>query len=211
MAEHQRQIAANGEELQPVELVRRGRRPRAPAGRRRSARRDRTPCTWKCAGARLAADAACRRVSCTWNTVVPNTRRIGMAKLELVYCVRRRDQRIAAVPDGAAARRPRRKAMDEHCGQHARADEEDQDDQAIVGAAALGDRHDRQPGRGRPAAACARRSMPLHHRRQQVDDEAGQHAGEKAKRREHEHGGEREAIDLVRLLRRPPCAGARET
>ncbi len=58
--------------------------------------------------------------------------------------------------------------------------DEQQDQQAVVGAAAFRDRRDRQPGelrlqRHRPA------DRELHHRFQRIDDEARQHAGERDK------------------------------
>ena len=81
-----------------------------------------------------------------------------------------------------------------------------EDQQAVVGAAALGDRHDRQPRRRRSAPACGRRPDACDHRRQRVDDEAGQDAGEEAERGEDEHRGEREAVDLAA---RSAAAGAR--
>ena len=44
-------------------------------------------------------------------------------------------------------------------------------------------------------------------RRQRVDDEAGQDAGEQAERGEDEHRGEREAVDLAAPARRPRVRG----
>ena len=87
-------------------------------------------------------------------------------------------------------------------------DDEHEDQQAVIGAAALGDRHDRQPrhaGLLRHAGADKR----LHHRRQRVDDEARQDAGEQAERREDEHRREREAVGLLRAAARPACAAGR--
>ena len=46
-------------------------------------------------------------------------------------------------------------------------------------------------------------------RREPVDDEAGQDAGDEAERGEGEHGGERQAIDLVRRRPRAGCAAGR--
>ena len=45
----------------------------------------------------------------------------------------------------------------------------------------------------------------LHHRAEHVDEQPRQHAGDEAKRGQHEHGREREPIDLLRALglRRP--------
>ena len=93
-------------------------------------------------------------------TSVPKTRRIGCAKLPAVYCV-------AGLGSGkpqsqAGARRSAREArrwIGE--GRERRRDgDEDEDQQPIVGAAALGDRHDREPRRRRPAPACGRRPAP---------------------------------------------------
>ena len=135
---------------------------------------------------------------------MPNTRRIGMAKLELVYCVGGRRIGIAAIPDVAPPHRAGGVAMDEHRGERAGDGEEKQDQEAVVGAAGVGDRHDRRPRQER-LHRHARADEALHHRREHVDEQPRQHAGDEAERGQDEHGGEREPIDLLRALglRRP--------
>ena len=72
--------------------------------------------------------------------------------------------------------------------------------QAVVRAAALGNRHDRQPLqpflRGQPRA-CERTGDG----RQRVDEIAGQDAGHQAQRHQHEHGGQRARIGLNGIAR----------
>ena len=48
------------------------------------------------------------------------------------------------------------------------------------------------------------------HRRQRVDDETRQHAGQETERGQHEHRRERECVDFGRASRRPANAGGRE-
>ena len=69
---------------------------------------------------------------------------------------------------------------------------EQEHEQAVIGTAARGDRHDREPlraGLHRHVAADQRGT----HRRQRIDEQAGQDSGEQAKRGEKEHRGKREA------------------
>ena len=69
--------------------------------------------------------------------------------------------------------------MDRDGGQRGGRRDEQEHEQAVVGAAALGDRHDRQPVdpdlHRHPVADEA-----VHHRRQRVDEQPGQHAGDQA-------------------------------
>ena len=118
-----------------------------------------------------------------------------------------RDSRNPRPARGAARRRRgdgsrRRRAMPEIGDEH-------EDQQAVVGAAAFGDRHDREPVRRRSAPACARRRALCTTGASASMNEAGQDAGDQAERREDEHRGEREAVGLLRAARRPACAAGR--
>ena len=95
--------------------------------------------------------------------------------------------------------------MDDDRGGDAESTHEEEHEQPVIGAAALGDGHD-----GEVRHAALRRHAGadhgLGHRRQRVDEQARQDAGDEAERGKTEHGGEREA---VRLMRAPCGFGAR--
>ena len=90
-----------------------------------------------------------------------------------------------------------------------RGGDEDEDEEAVIGAPALRHRHDRQP-RDRRLRRHAAADHRLGHRRQRVDDEAGQDAEDEAEGGEAEHHAERPAVDLVRLRRRRRARPAEE-
>ena len=122
--------------------------PRPDRGARRRSR----------AGAQVARRRHRRPLSRAPKTTVPNTRRIGWAKLPAVYCVRGLGSGKPQSQAGAAAHRVARpKRWMTQRREPGRARDEQEDQQAVIGAAALGDRHDRQPGHARSAPACARR------------------------------------------------------
>ena len=83
---------------------------------------------------------------------------------------------------------------------------EDKDQQSVVGAAAFRDRHD-----GQPVETClvrhAHADQCIGHRRQCIDENAGQDAGDKAQRGQKEHRSERNIVGLLRI-RRSRCARA---
>jgi hypothetical protein len=76
--------------------------------------------------------------------------------------------------------------------------DEQEDQQAVVGTASFGDRHDGEPWYGelhRHAVA----DESADHGRQAVNDQARQYARQQAKCGERKHRGEREPIDLARF------------
>ena len=90
---------------------------------------------------------------------------------------------------------------------------EQEHEQAVIGAAALGDGHDGEEGH----AALQRHAVADHglcHRRERIDELAGEDAGEETKRGERQHRGEREGIGLMRaaggLAARAPKKGDAE-
>ena len=99
--------------------------------------------------------------------------------------------------------------MDDEDRERCRDRDEHEHQQAIVGAAALGDRHDREPG-CRRLRRHAVADQGLGHRRQAVDHQARQDAGQEAQRGQHQHRGEREAVDLVSLCGRRAARAAEE-
>ena len=98
--------------------------------------------------------------------------------------------------------------MDREGGERAGYRDEQEDEQAVIGAAALGDRHDREPLT--PDCAGIRAPTRLPNRRQGIDEEARQDAGEQAERSKQEHGGQREPIGLRRALGRRRARAAEE-
>ena len=73
-------------------------------------------------------------------------RRGGSAgRSSAVYWVSRARVGITAIPRRGAAQPVRRQAVDRPGGDRARYDHEDEDQEAVIGAAALDDRHDREP------------------------------------------------------------------
>ena len=132
-------------------------------------------------------------------TIVPKTRRIGWAKLPAVYWV-------AGLGSGkpqsqAGARRTAREAKRWMAKAASDADsgDEDEDQQAVVGAAALGDRHDRQPGQRGLRPACARRPGLRRPAPGASMTTPGQDAGEQAE-------GRRESTWRRARTGRPRCA-----
>ena len=144
------------------------------------------------------------------NTSVPNTRRIGCAKLPAVYWVERAADRESRSPRPArAARRASAKRWIDVAGERGRERDEQEHEQAVVGAAALGDRHERQPGHRRLHRHARRRPAPCTTGASASITRPGQDAGQQAQAGEREHRGEREAVDLVRALGRRRCAAGR--
>ena len=180
----------------------------ADAARRCRPRRGRAASTVKPRRPRRRRAAACRPCSRAWNTTVPNTRRIGWAKLSAVYCVAGLGSgkpQSQAGPRRTAREAKRWMTLDR---QQRRDRDEDEDEQAVVGAAALGDRHDRQPGERASARGMRAADQPLHHRRQRIDDEAGQDAGQQAEAAASASmAREREAVGLAAPARPPAMRG----
>ena len=81
--------------------------------------------------------------------------------------------------------------------------------QAVVGAAALGDRHDRKPWHA-DLHRHARADQARTDRRQRIDEQAGQNAGDQAKRGEDAHRRKRKAVGLLGGSAAAACAGGRE-
>ena len=102
---------------------------------------------------------------------------------------------IAAVPCRRAAEPRRRQAVDDEGRQPPRQAHEHEHQKAVIGTAARGDRHDREPW----CADLHRHARPDQRqadRRQRVDEQPGQDADEEAQQRQQRHGGEREAVGL---------------
>ena len=110
--------------------------------------------------------AACRPVSRARKTMRAEhpADRLG----EAAGGVLRRWARVgkAAVPGRRPAHRVRGEAVDRQGGQRCRDGDEDEDQQPVVGAAALSDRHDRQPRRIDSVAACGSPTSARTDRRQ---------------------------------------------
>ena len=116
----------------------------------------------------------------------------------------------AAIPGRRPAKLIGGDPMDCKGGERGGGRDEQEDEKAVVGAAALGDRHDREPGNSvlrrhlrsptRPRTAGASASMT----------KAGQNAREQAKGGENHHRGERQRIDLAGAVSAAGCAGGRE-
>ena len=99
--------------------------------------------------------------------------------------------------------------MDREGRETSRDDHEEKDEQAVVGAAALGDRHDREPGDAglhRHAGA----DEAVHDRGEHVDEEAGKDAGDETEEGEREHRGQRVGIGLFCALGRDRARAAEE-
>ena len=85
--------------------------------------------------------------------------------------------------------------MNDLGGKHCRHRDEDEDEQPVVGAPALGHRHDRKPGE-RGLLGHALSDEILGDGRNGVDDEPGKNAGKEAEAQQYRHCGEREEIRL---------------
>ena len=126
-----------------------------------------------------------------------------------VYCVAGIGVGKAAVPGRRAAECVGGEAVDRRTPPASAENAMKQNDQqAVVGAAAFGDRHDRQPGRSRPAAACRRRPAPRTTGASASITDAGKDARQQA---EHGQDAHRGSEKRSTSLRRPPprCAGGR--
>ena len=162
--EHEAQVLADGQELQMVELL--GGEPDGAADGSvdrlpdEIAQRDGQPRRPRVAG-RRHVDALARAEH---DVAEHAPDRLG----EAVGGVLRGRARIgeAAVPGRAAAHGARGEAMDDLDREQRRDRDEDEDQQAVVGAAALGDRHDRQPRRCAVCGGMRRADEALRHRRQ---------------------------------------------
>ncbi len=116
---------------------------------------------------------------------------------------------VAAVPGRSASQPVGGEAMDGEGGERARDHHEQEHQQAVIGAAALRDRHDRQPVDAdlrRHAGA----DQHLHRGGQRIDEETGHDPHPQAERGAGKHGGERPAVDLVRSLGRCGAGAAEE-
>ena len=88
-------------------------------------------------------------------------------------------------------------------------DHEQENEQPVVGTAALGDRHDREPRNAnlhRHAGAHDR----VHDRRQRINDEPRHNAYHQAKHGKEEHRGERNPVRFLGALRRRAARAALE-
>ena len=151
-------------------------------------------------------------VSRARNTTAPNTRRIGWRSCRRCIASPGSESGKPQSQAGAAAQsRARRSDGSRAPPAMPETAMNTKHQQAVVGAAALGDRHDREPGACRPAPACAPPTSAATTGASASMNRPGQDAGEQAERREDEHRGEREAVDLLRAPRPPACAGGRGT
>jgi len=117
-----------------------------------------------------------------------------------VYCIAA-GIGVAATPGRAAAQFVGGEAVNGECGRGAGGDHENEQEEPVIGAAAFGDRHDRQPfdaGLNRHATA----HEQLHDRRQCVDEQARQDAGNQAKGCKKNHRGQRMSVGFLRAARR---------
>src|SRR5439155_12640851 len=108
---------------------------------------------------------------------------------------------MAAIPRRPTPDRMGGEAVNGVGGERSGGRDEQEDEKAVVGAAGFRDRDDRQPalaGLHRQAAG----DKALDDRRQGVDDEAWQDAGEQAEGGEQGHRRQREAVGLPRRRRR---------
>src|SRR5262249_22182818 len=104
-----------------------------------------------------------------------------------------------AVPSGAAPHGARGEAVDDLDGHKGRQGNEGEDEQAVIGAAALSDRYNRQP-RDRALPRHVRTNHKIRYRGQPIDNEARQNTRDQAQRAEEEHGSQRSSVGLVRAL-----------
>ena len=182
-AEHERQELADGQELQAIEPV--GGEADAGGDRRIERFPDQVVQL-----DRRAAPAGCRRAAASRHARGRETRRCrrrgGSAGRSSSPCIAspgwRRDSRNPRPARGAAG--PRRSDGSPTAASVPDIDHEQKDQQAVIGAAARGDRDDRKPLRAASAPACARRSAAGLTGASASMNSAGQDSGEQAQRRQ---------------------------
>src|SRR5690349_17800610 len=90
----------------------------------------------------------------------------------------------------------RGEAVDREGGEPCRRCDEEKDEEAVVGTAALGDRHNGEPGQLALPRHAGARELP-NRRREVVDQKARDDADEEAQESQNDHRGECETVDLV--------------
>ena len=159
--------------------------------------------------ARMSPGGGMSTASRARNTTVPNTRRIGWAKLAAEYWRGRRRIGKAAIPGRrpAHAREPKRWTTNAVSAMRSRDEQEHQ--QSVIGTAAGRDRRDGQPGVD-PSCTGMRAPVSAWATGASVSiTTPGNIPASRHSSANSGHGGERPAIDLPRLRRPCRCAAGR--